>query len=189
MTQIVKKDYTWISPLTPLGKSQHEVEEIILNYLFREICFVSHPQKIRALTSQEYKDLADITKLPVNLIHSVISKFLVNLIYFRRFLRNYSFTYNYTKSLRKLQIYLRKLHRFAPIFDFPRAKENARILKNILDRSCFLPQFTTQLAIVVFVTDLNDKDYEKKIIQTNLRVFCNCSAYAFHRTRNKLGLK
>lgn len=189
MTQIIKKEYTWISPLTTLEKSQHEVEKIVLNYLFREICFVSHPQKIRALTSREYKDLADNTKLPVDLIHSVISKFLVNLVYFRKFLRSYSFTYGYTRSLRKLQIYLHKLHRFAPIFDYPRAKENARILKNNLDRKCFLPHFTTQLAVVLFVTDLNDNEREKRIIQTNLRIFCNCSAYAFHRTRNKLGLK
>ncbi len=189
MTQIVKKDYSWIAPLTTIGRSQQVVEKIVLNYLFREVCFVSHPQNIRALTSQEYKEIAKSIDLPVNLIHSVISKFLVNLVYFRRFLRSYSFTYRYTKSLRKLQIYLHKLHRFAPIFDYPRAKENARILKNNLEKHCFLPHFTTQLAVVVFVTDLNDKEHEKKIIQTNLRVFCNCSAYAFHRTRNKLGLK
>jgi hypothetical protein len=189
MTQIVKKEYTWISPLTNIGSTQQEVEKIVLNCLFREICFVSHPQNIRTLTSQEYKDIAKSIDLPISLIHSVISKFLVNLIYFRRFLRSYSFTYSYTKSLRKLQIYLHKVHRFAPIFDYSRAKENARILKNILDIKCFLPQFTTQLAVVVFVTDLKDKSHEKKIIQTNLRVFCNCSAYAFHRTRNKLGLK
>ncbi|MFX0083826.1 MAG: hypothetical protein ACFE94_18910 [Candidatus Hodarchaeota archaeon] len=189
MTQIVKKEYPWISPLTTLGKSQRKIKEIVLNRLFREICFVSHLQKIRALTSQEYKDLADYTEFPVSLIHSIISKFLVNLIYFREFLRDYSFTYDYTKSLRKLQVYLHKLHRFAPIFDYSRARENALILKTILARKCFLPKFTTQLAIVLFVTDLNDKEYENKIIQTNLRVFCNCSAYAFHRSRNKLGLK
>jgi len=189
MTQIIKKDYTWISPLLPLGKSQQEVKEIVLNYLFREICFVSHPQNIRSLTPQEYKDINESSDIPIPLIHSIVSKFLVNLIYFREFLRNFSFTYSYTKSLRKLQIYLHKLHRFAPIFDYPRAKENARILKNILNKKCFLPQFTTQLAVIVFVTDLNDKEHEERIIQTNLRVFCNCSAYAFHRTRNKLGLK
>ena len=189
MTQILKKDYTWISPLSTIGKSQQEVKEIVLNYLFRKICFVSHPQNIRALTNQEYKDINRSSDIPIPLVHSIISKFLVNLIYFREFLRSYSFTYNYTKSIKKLQIYTHKLHRFAPIFNYPRAKENARILKKVLDRNCFLPQFSTQLAIVLFVTDLNDKEHEDKIIQTNLRIFCNCSAYAFHRTRNKLGLK
>ncbi|MFW9941342.1 MAG: hypothetical protein ACFFFT_09895 [Candidatus Thorarchaeota archaeon] len=189
MTQIIKKDYTWISPLSTIGKSHQEVKEIVLNYLFREICFVSQPQNIRALTLQEYDNINKRSDIPIPLIHSIISKFLINLTYFREFLRSYSFTYRYTKSLRKLQIYLHKLHQFAPIFDYSRAKENARILKNILERKCFLPQFSTQLAIVLFVTDLNDKEHEDKIIQTNLRVFCNCSAYAFHRTRNKLGLK
>lgn len=189
MTQIVKKEYSWISPLTTIGRSQQEIEKIVLNCLFREICFISHPQNIRTLTSQEYKNIAKIIDLPLPLIHSVISKFLVNLIYFRKFIRTFGFTYNYTRSLRKLQIYLHKLHRFAPIFDYVRAKENARILKNILEKYYFLPQFTTQLAVIVFITDINEKEHEKKIIQTNLRVFCNCSAYAFHRTRNKLGLK
>jgi hypothetical protein len=189
MTQILKKDYTWISPLSTIGKSPLEVKKIVLNYLFRKICFVSHPHNIRALTNQEYKDINERCDIPIPIVHSIISKFLVNLIYFRGFLRSYSFTYSYTKSFRKLQIYLHKFHRFAPIFDYPRAKENARILKNVLHRKCFLPQFSTQLAVVLFVTDLNDKEHEEKIIQTNLRVFCNCSAYAFHRTRNKLGLK
>jgi hypothetical protein len=87
-----------------------------------------------------------------------------------------------------LIIYLRKLHRLAPIFDFPRAKENARILKHKLDVRCFMPQFTTQLAIVLYVTDLNDLSMETVVKQSNLRILCNCSAYAFHRTRNRLGL-
>jgi hypothetical protein len=49
----------------------------------------------------------------------------------------------------------------------------------------------TQVAIVIFITDLLDTTANrilKKIIQTNLRALCCCSAYAFHRTRNKIGL-
>ena len=37
-------------------------------------------------------------------------------------------------------------------------------------------------------TDLLDKNKPQKIIQSNLRALCCCSAYAFHRTRNKIGL-
>ncbi|MFX1427210.1 MAG: hypothetical protein ACFFBE_12220 [Promethearchaeota archaeon] len=189
MTQIVKKEYSWISPIPPLGKPPQELKKRILNCLFRNYCFVSQVQKIRALTTQEIGDIALNTGISSTLVHSIISKFLVNLIYFRKFLHSYQFTYEYTKSLRKLQLYLYKLHRIAPVFDYARAKENARILKNLLVRHFFLPQFTTQLAIVVFVTDINDKKYVNKIIQTNLRFFCDCSAYAFHRTRNRLGIK
>jgi hypothetical protein len=189
MTQIVKKDYPWLAPELSSRKISPKAEKIVLNTLFREYCFVSPPQKIRALTALEYNNIATITGLPITLVNSIISKFLVNLIYFRRFLRSYQFTYVYTKSLRKLRLYIHKFHRLAPIFDYSRAKENAKILKNLLDHHCFMPQFTTQLAIVIFVTDVNDKDFVNKIIQTNLRFLCNCSAYAFHRTRNRLGLK
>lgn len=176
-------------PEKSLREGPHKAERIVLNTLFRDYCFVSPSQKIRALTVQEYTNIAMDTGLPIALAYSIISKFLVNLVYFRRFLRSYQFTYEYTKSLRKLKLYLHKFHRFAPIFDYSRAKENARILKKLLDQHCFMPQFTTQLAIVLFVTDINDKEFENKIIQTNLRNFCNCSAYAFHRTRNRLGIK
>lgn len=188
MTQIVKKEYPWITPLSDLRSTQKKVESTVLNCLCREVCFVAYFEEIKAVSEIEMRRVASLVGLPYNLVRSVITKFLFNLVYFRRFLRIYKFTYDYTKSLRKLTIYLHKLHRLAPIFSFNRAKENARILKKILNRHCFLPQFTTQLAIVMFVTDINDQSVEKNIIQANLRVLCNCSAYAFHRTRNKIGI-
>jgi hypothetical protein len=189
MTQIIRKQQPWIARELSSKLNPRKIEKIVLNALFRNYCFVLSSQNIRALTNQEKTNIAVSTGLSASLIHSVISKFLVNLVYFRRFLRSYQFTYKHTKSLRKLQLYLHKFHRIAPIFDFTRAKENARILKNLLNQLCFMPQFTTQLAIVIFVTDINDKKFENKIVQTNLRLLCNCSAYAFHRTRNRLGLK
>ena len=33
------------------------------------------------------------------------------------------------------------------------------------------------------------KESDNKLRQTNLRALCGCSAYAFHRTRNKIWLK
>jgi len=189
MTQIVKKGYLWTASDVLLRKVPRNAERMVLNTLFRDYCFFSPSQKIRVLTTQEYNKIAVTTGFSPVLIHSTISKFLVNLIYFRRFLRSYQFTYGYTKSLKKLNLYLHKFHKIAPIFDYSRAKENARRLKKLLNQLCFMPQFTTQLAIVIFVTDINDKRFEKKIVQTNLRNLCNCSAYAFHRTRNRLGMK
>ena len=87
-----------------------------------------------------------------------------------------------------MSIYLHKFRRFAPVFDYHRAKQNARILQAKLHQICFWPQFMTQIAIVIYVTDLNNPQSEKKIKQTNIRALCGCSAYAFHRTRNKIGL-
>lgn len=188
MTQIVKKEYPWITPLSDSRTTQKKVESTVLNCLCREICFVAYFEEIKAIPEAEMRRVASLVSLPYNLVRSIITKFLVDLVYFRRFLRTYKFTYDYTRSFRKLTIYLHKLHRLVPVFNFSRAKENARILKKILNRLCFLPQFTTQLAIVMFVTDINDQTVEKNIIQANLRMLCNCSAYAFHRTRNKIGI-
>ncbi|MFX1375172.1 MAG: hypothetical protein ACFFA0_05115 [Promethearchaeota archaeon] len=189
MTQIVKKDHTWITPFTKLRSTQREVESTILSCLCREVCFVAYFEEIKAISEVEIKHVASLVNLPYKFVRLTITRFLVNLVYFRRFLRSYKFTYSYTKSLRKLIIYLHKLHRLAPVFDYRRARENARILKNILEKYNFLPQFATQLAVVLFATDINDQMVEKNIIQANLRLLCNCSAYAFHRTRNKIGLK
>ena len=188
MTQIIKKEVTWSGPSEETKPSHKELKARILSCLCREVCFVSYYNEVQAVSVVDMKHLATRVHLPYSLVRPIITRFLVNLVYFRRFLRSYKFTYDYTKSLRRLIIYIHKLHRLAPIFDFPRARENARILKHNMANRCFLPQFTTQLAIVLYVTDINDKSEVLAINQTNLRVLCDCSAYAFHRTRNKIGL-
>jgi hypothetical protein len=118
----------------------------------------------------------------------LMSKILGELKYIREFFKKNSISYTPFNRLRKMKIYLHKLRRLAPVFDFQRAKQNAQILEKKLNLLCFWPQFMTQIAIVIFVTDLNDSHFKKKIKQTNIRALCDCSAYAFHRTRNKLGL-
>ena len=75
------------------------------------------------------------------------------------------------------------------ILSLKEVKGIGSVLEKKLTDMCFWPQFMTQLAIVIYVTDLNDSHFKKKIKQTNLRALSGCSAYAFHRTRNKLGLK
>jgi len=46
----------------------------------------------------------------------------------------------------------------------------------------------TQIAVTIFIRDILDKGKTQKIIQANIRTLCSCSAYTFHRTRNKVGL-
>ncbi|KKL12750.1 hypothetical protein LCGC14_2532640 [marine sediment metagenome] len=169
-------------------KSQKGLRPFLLNYLFRQFSFATHNQKVNSLRSSEYIKLASVTKVPVKIINPIVKGFLVELVYFRRFLREHTFSYKETARLVKLVSFLAKIHKLAPVFDFERAKENAQILKMKLQDLCFFPQFTTQIAIVVYVTDLRDKIYSKRIVQANLRLLCDCSAYSFHRTRKKLGL-
>lgn len=135
------------------------------------------------------RGIAGTTKIPVKVVNSVVSKFLCELEQIREFFKINSVSYTPSSHLRKMKIYLHKFSRFAPVFDFQRAKQNANILQTKLNHICFWPQFMTQIAVVIYVTDKNDPHSEKKIVQTNLRALCGCSAYAFHRTRNKIGLK
>ena len=192
MTQTVRKhSFGTLSQFdySDIGlESQNDLRPFLLNNLFRQASFATYNQNVSSLRPLEYTKLASTTKLPVEIIYPIVKGFLIELVYFKRFLRKQTFSYSETAKLDELITFLNKVHKLAPVFDFKRARENARILKIKLQEMCFFPHFTTQIAIVVFVTDLNDKAHKKRIVQANLRLLCNCSAYSFHRTRNKLGL-
>jgi hypothetical protein len=172
-------------------KDQNKCKPVVLDYLFRNYIFSTLKEKIRAITISEYREISKAVNVPEILVHKFISKFLVDLIRFKNFFSKNPVLLNSKHPDRKVRIYLHKLHRMAPIFNYKRARENARRLNLKLKKLFFWPQIMTQVAIVIFITDLLDiTSYRilKKIIQTNLRVLCCCSAYAFHRTRNKIGL-
>lgn len=192
MTQTLKRQEIDVSEVedyyTKYFKDQDKIKPLVLNYLFRNISFLGKQEKVRALTSLEYNQICKRIKIPKVLVHKFISEFLVNLIRLKQFLYENPSILSSKRQDRKVQIYLHKFYRLAPIFDYKRAKENAKRLKLKLDQIFFWPRVMTQIAVVIFITDLLDEQQEQKIIQTNLRALCSCSAYAFHRTRNKLGL-
>ena len=64
-------------------------------------------------------------------------------------------------------------------------KENIRILHDIFSKAMFWPKITTQIAITIYITD-KKSDKTDFLLQKNIQAICSCSAYAFHRTRNKL---
>ncbi len=169
-------------------KSQNGLKPIVLNYLFRNIAFVTNQDKIRALTNLDYEIISEGTKIPVKLIHKFVSCLLIDLLRFKRFIKKNPQILNSKKQNQKLRLYLHKFYRIAPVFDYKRARENARILKIKLDHLFFWPQVMTQICVIIFITDILDKNNTQKMIQANLRTLCSCSAYAFHRTRNKVGL-
>jgi len=195
MTQTLKKQDINIDSgsdyYNKFYKSPNEVRETILNYLFRNISFSTKRDKVRAITLDENKLVSDDTGIPEILVHKFLSQFLLDSIKFRKFLYKNPRVLSSKNQLSIISILLRRFFRLAPVFDLKRAKENAKILQDKLGRLCFWPQIMTQVAIIIFVTDLLDDTLSRKylkIIQSNLRVLCSCSAYAFHRTRNKIGL-
>lgn len=192
MTQILKKQELKISDIAEYYnryyKAHRKLKPMVLDQLFRNICFITRREKIRAITQAEYEKINDATEIPVQLIHKFVSKFLIDLIFFRKFLLENKNIYSAEDRAVNMNIYLNKLYRLAPIFDRKRARENAKILRIKLDRLFFWPQVMTQIAVVIFITDLLDKSRPRKIVQANLRALCSCSAYAFHTTRNRIGL-
>lgn len=169
-------------------RSPNEVRETVLNYLFRNISFSTKRGKVRAITLGESKQVSEDTGIPEVLVHKFISQFLVDSIKFKKFLHKNPEVLSSRGQLSLISILLRRFFRLAPVFDLTRARGNAKILQQKLNNLYFWPQIMTQVAVTIFITDLLDTQKDIKIIQSNLRVLCSCSAYAFHRTRNKIGL-
>lgn len=192
MTQTLKKEDFEVESINDYYnnyyKSQNKLKPIILNYLFRNISFLTIREKVRVITTSENKRISEALNIPVKLVHKFISEFLIGLLNFRKFINNNPKVLHARDQNQIINIILHRFYRLAPVFDYKRAKENARRLKDKLDTLFFWPQLMTQLTIVIFITDLIAKSEPQKIIQSNLRALCSCSAYAFHRTRNKIGL-
>lgn len=190
MTQVVKNVF--------INKTSNENRTIlqfrravrynVLNCVFRDYSFFSQNSHVRELPLIELRGVAGTTKIPVKVVDSVVSEFLTELGYMRGFFKNNYVSYTPYSHLRKMRIYLHKFYRLAPVFDISRAKQNAHILETKLTQLYFWPQFMTQVAIVIYITDLNDSNFKRKLKQTNIRALSDCSAYAFHMARNKLGL-
>jgi hypothetical protein len=174
--------------LIPFVWQRQYIKSVVLNFVFRNISFTTEREKIRVLTSSDYRRIQDVVGFPVSLIHRVVSKFLVDLVRIREFLRTKESQLGLKNSQRRIKVYLHKMYRLAPVFDYKRARLNAKILKRKLDLLCFWPRVTTQVAIIIYATDLFDNNAISSLLQGNLRVLCSCSAYAFHRTRNRLKL-
>lgn len=165
-------------------------KKVVLNFLFRHFCLVNPQNKIIDVIEKEMVKIERQTNFSHQLVSDIVDNFIVNTRNLRKFFASKPITREYerAKLARKLRIYLHKLHRIAPIFSYKRAMENLKIFHQLLEQKNYWPHITTQLALVIFITDRNDKANEQGglIIQKNLRAFCGCSAYAFHRARNIL---
>lgn len=164
----------------------------VLNYLFRNFCFVNHKDNILAVSSHIIETISLETQIHSEKVEKIIKKFLIDLYYFKKFLNRVRlpWEYNLKQFNRKVRLILHKYFRLAPVFDYKRGIFNLVVLHRLLENKFYWPQITTQIALVIFVTDRNDDKISESnyILQKNLRAFCNCSAYAFHRARNKLGI-
>lgn len=168
------------------------IEKEVLEHFFRCESLVDSSGKVVKLNYFLVENIAKETQISGDLVLKVLETFLKRVAYFKKFLESGLIVWAPGKQqlYRKVRVYLHKVHRIAPVFDYRRAKKNLELLHVLLGRKFFWPHVPTQLALVIFVTDRKDPNLAKDnyILQKNIRALCSCSAYSFHMARNKLGI-
>ena len=182
------KQFVEKNDATELGLNR----ETIINFFFRYESLVDDSNIIRAPDSLNLEKIARGTDSSKSVVLYIINSFFRDMKNFHEFLttRFEDWTPGQKHIYEKLKIYLKRLYATAPIFDYKRAKKNIDILHYLLSKKYYWPHITTQLALLIFVTDRNDVNVQKQayILQKNLRMLCTCSAYAFHSARNRLNI-
>ena len=170
----------------------HVNKEKVLNYFFRFESFANDTNEYKNLTPLLVRNIVKETNLPDFVVLNTVLEFITDATQFSHTLSLglVSWGSGEKSVLRQAKFYLRKVHKIAPVFDYSRAITNLEILHKLLKNKFFWIRITTQLALIIFVTDRNDPTIAKKeyILQKNLRTFCACSAYAFHMARKKLDI-
>jgi hypothetical protein len=168
------------------------VKKRVLDHFFRCESLTNGDNSVIELSHFLVKNIVGQTHVPEILVIDIMNKFLKEVKAFSEVLRSGHIKWipERKRLYRKVRVYLHKTYKIAPVFDYNRARKNLELLHMLLTRNYFWPQITTQLALVLFVTDRNDTSLvnDQFILQKNLRAVCSCSAYAFHRARNILGI-
>ena len=194
MTEATKDKNKIAFPLeTSPELPQKELKVRLLNVLLRNFSVLSKGKICQSLKDDDLKLLSSTINNSRPVVQDYVEKFLYNLKNLEKFFQNYKIKWAYepTKLYRKARIQLHRIYRFAPVFNYNRARKNLEILHSVLKEKLFWPQINTQIAIVIYVTDINDKNFQdnERLLQKNIRALCNCSGYAFHRTRNILRIQ
>jgi len=194
MTEATKNKNKIVFPIKiTTGLPEKELKIKLINALLRNFSMFSNGKISESLKIDDLKILTSMTGIPYLIVQNKVQKFLYDLTCLNRFFHDYKMKWEHEpkKLNRKARIQLHRIYRFAPVFNFNRARKNLDILHVALKKRLFWPQINTQIAIVIYVTDKNDKNLQnnERILQKNIRALCNCSAYAFHRTRNILNIK
>ena len=194
MTEATKNKNKIVFPIkTSAELSEKALKIKLFNALLRNFSMFSNGKISESLKIDDLKILTSMTGIPYLIVQNKVEKFLYDLTCLNKFFHDYKMKWAHEPKcrIRKTRIQLHRIYRFAPVFNYNRARTNLEILHVALKKRLFWPQINTQIAIVIYVTDKNDKKFQddERILQKNIRALCNCSAYAFHRTRNILNIK
>ncbi len=179
-----------VSIIQPFATTNESAKSTILSLLLSTNSLLSHEGKFLAPKEGAYEQISAETGYELGIVESIINNFLTEVYHFNKFLRQscIKWTSNLKRLNRKVRIYVHKIHRLAPVFNYKRARANVGILQQMLSWLNLWPKITTQMALVLYFTEMKSTKQEK-MLQKNIRTMCNCSAYAFHETRNKLDEK
>ncbi|TFG00562.1 MAG: hypothetical protein EU542_07955 [Promethearchaeota archaeon] len=166
-----------------------EIRQIVLKTLFQSHSITKDREEavmLDGFSDTTYRQISMDSNIQEFLVREIIEKFLFQFNYFRRFWKSSHIQWSHRQNriYSKVRIYLHKVYKLAPVFDYSRAKTNLKILQRFFQISSFWPRISTQLAMVIYLTDLKDKLSKKKLLMQNIRVLIDCSAYAFYRTKN-----
>ena len=179
---------------TLMPKSEFDEKNLkclVLNSLIRHFSILDNNGQLLTRIPRYYieKISRKFPSFKPSLIQSKIHNFFWEAACHIKIFQNSNFKWSHepNKLLCRVRSHLHTIHRIAPVFGYKRARVNLESLHKLLKLTSFWPQLTTQVALVIYITDEKSKN-KLKILQKNIRVLCNCSAYAFHRARNKLNL-
>ena len=158
----------------------------ILGYLMWKFALTKNSTSLITLSKEDLVILSSEINFSYPIINKFVNDFFWQLKHFKRFLHNCKI--KYASGTKKALIYLHKIYKLLPVFDYRRAKANLKTLYKLCSRENFWPSISTQLAIVIYITDKLDKNKQKQLMQKNIRTICNCSAYAFHEAKNNLNI-
>jgi len=183
---------TYVMSLDPKKLGEHISfkmrKEEILDYFMRMYPLTKYDTTLITRSDQELADIAEKIGLPYNQVYMYIRQFIAQVAYFRKLSQGCKIRRGSGNMERKTRIYLHKIHRFAPVFDYKRAKANLRVLYRLFSRQRHFPSISTQLALVIYITDELERDKKDKLLQKNIRSICCSSAYAYHNAKNRLDI-
>lgn len=166
------------------------LREHILGKLFRTKPILKDTNSLKIKESISPKVLQSIAQgeiITESLANAIIARSLSQLRRFSRFMGIYAITWGHTPAAhyRKARIYLHKIHKIAPVFNYQRATFNLHSLQTFFRRASIWPHLSTQLALTIYITNRNAHP-SNPILPSNVRALSHCSAYAFYKNRTML---
>ncbi|MHA1149370.1 MAG: hypothetical protein ACTSR8_14130 [Promethearchaeota archaeon] len=181
----VSEDVNWAAYNYPC---LHD-KKVVLNYLLRKYSIADSKTNklVEFFSDKDYNEISYKTKIEKGIVRLVAEQFLKELYFFLIALKENMVTWEYEsdKLTKKTQLLAYRYYRMTRAFDYKRVRRNIETLHKVFTRGSFWPKLTTQVAVAIFITD-KISGRKDLIIQKNIQTMCSCSAYAFHRTRNKI---